>query len=284
VITPPQGRSQRPPRVRHPPPVGQAAGPASPGTLAKRVALPDLPLLGQGGQITVQFPRRRPGGAPAGSPGVAERGLIRWGQAGSRGAQFRRHEVVQPAADGGLRPGHRQDVLSQPSGQHRPRPPANVIGLGPRPCLAERSFWARALLLPAPFAARRRLVFRSSLVQVSIRLVGAVLQVTDQRPELVQGMGKTSPRQATPGQGLLMAGAEAPRRKSAMVASGARPAGRPARAGRNPPGVGVAMLFLAQQGSSRWTRVSTADEDRATGLEDLVIGPRCGPGTSPGAR
>src|SRR4051794_32663540 len=43
------------------------------------------------------------------------------------------------------------------------------------------------------------------------------------------------------------------------------------------PGFGVATLFLAQQVAVGGLGVD-ADEDRATGLEDLVIGPDADPG------
>src|SRR5207245_2929312 len=76
------------------------------------------------------------------------------------------------------------------------------------------------------------------------RLVGAVLQVTDQRPELVQGM-EDIPAAGDPGEGLLMAGAE-PRGEIGDGGLGGETAvGQLEQA--HPPGVGVAMLFLVEQ-------------------------------------
>src|SRR3954466_10435142 len=72
-----------------------------------------------------------------------------------------------------------------------------------------------------------------------------------------------------PGQGLLMPGAES----RAEIGDGGLGSEAPVDQFEEaqPPGVGVAMLFLAEQVTVGGLGVD-ADEDRVTGLEDLVIG------------
>ena len=72
-----------------------------------------------------------------------------------------------------------------------------------------------------------------------------------------------------PGQGLLMSGAE-PRGESGEGGLGIKTAVDQLEQAR-PPGVRVAVFFLAEQVAVGGLGVD-ADEDRATGLEDLVIG------------
>ena len=180
-------------------------------------------------------------------------------------AQLRHHEVVQLAADGGLRPGHRQDVLAQPPGQHR-----HVLGQRDRlglglPRVAE--LLGQILLLPALPPLGGGLLSLELGAGVD-RLVGPVLQVTDQRPEFVQRMEDITAA-GDPGQGLLMAGAEPRGEIGDGGLGGETPVDQLEEA--HPPGVGVAMLFLAQQVAVGGRGVD-ADEDGATGLEDLVIG------------
>ena len=72
-----------------------------------------------------------------------------------------------------------------------------------------------------------------------------------------------------PGQGLLMSGAE-PRGESGEGGLGIKTAVDQLEQ-VPPPGVRVAVFFLAEQVAVGGLGVD-ADEDRATGLEDLVIG------------
>src|SRR5207245_1377941 len=89
-----------------------------------------------------------------------------------------------------------------------------------------------------------------------------------QRREFVQRMEDITTAGA-PGQGLLMAGAEPRAEIGDGGLGGETPFDQLEEA--YPPGVGVAMLFLAQQVAVGGLDVD-ADEDGASGLEDLVIG------------
>ena len=75
----------------------------------------DLPLLGQGCQITVQLHSEGQKIVPLFlQQGPYRPDPMRTGRLA--GAQLRHHEVKQITADGVLRTGHREDVVAEPTG------------------------------------------------------------------------------------------------------------------------------------------------------------------------
>ena len=143
--------------------------------------------------------------------------------------------------------------------------PANVIALASARRAAE--LLGQSPLLPALPPLSGGLLSLEFGAGVD-RLVGPVLQVTDQRPEFVPRR-KDITAAGDPGQGLLRPGAE-PRGEIGEGGLGIKTAVDQLEQA-HPPGVRVAVFFLAEQGAGGGLGVD-ADEDRATGLEDLVIG------------
>src|SRR5208337_5661286 len=88
--------------------------------------------------------------------------------------------------------------------------------------------------------------------------VSPVLQVTGQRPDVVQRMRKTSPRQGTSGRASWCP-ARSPEAKSAMVASGAKP--RSTSSSSRMPQVSVSRCSSGLSKKQKVEAASNADDE-----------------------